>query len=207
MKKHAGRTTIKGTSRRGPLKYNGIQKSRIKSSKRYFLCFISQFIVLLIGQITNSSQHETSRQSANNPINAYLANPHNLTLPKSVSTPVGVTAIPVVNHLLTKNDIIKYTNSHGIVLNYKPSDTFQLLECVLINNMQLEKTLNIVSGFSSLSSFWLIEVKGSFAILEPSPLPSKVFPYAFEVFDASSGNLLLSGGLNSPLSYLERSDK
>jgi len=61
-----------------------------------------------------------------------------------------------------------------------------------------ETRLHASTGLPGAAGVVFVTLNGTFVFSGPSKV-TKTYPYAFEVFDATTGNLLLAGGMPKPL--------
>ena len=127
-------------------------------------------------------------------------------LPTAAPRPVGAPAVtPTLTGVpaFSKQDVIKYVNTHNIPFNIAALSSHSVGQVSFITSKQVNDFLhrqNTHIPDNYLLCF--VTFYGAFIFSGP-PVPKGkaatiTYQSAFEVFDATTGNLLMGGGLLSP---------
>lgn len=127
-------------------------------------------------------------------------------LPTARPRPVGAPAItPTISGVpaFSKEDVIKYVNTHNIPFNAALLSSHSVEQIAFITSRQVNDLLhrqNTHIPDNYLLCF--VTFDGTFIFSGPPGANGKTstitYQRAFEVFDATTGNLLMGGGLSSP---------
>jgi hypothetical protein len=126
-----------------------------------------------------------------------------LPVPGQQSTPVITGGPGIKPHLnaipaFTSDDLTAYVKNNPLPGNLA-GGTPTITRNQFLTAGDLRNLLGISLGRPDTALLGYVEMKVGFSIGGPgSNSPPPVFPYAYAVFDAQSGNLLMDGGLNGP---------
>lgn len=124
-------------------------------------------------------------------------------LPTGTGQPVaGSAAITPHLHAVpayTTDDMVTYVKSHPLPGNLASGSAPTILQAAFLPGATVTQLLGTPIGRSDATLVGYVELQGSFAFVGAVPATSPVYPYAFALFDAQSGNLLMFGGLERPI--------
>jgi hypothetical protein len=94
----------------------------------------------------------------------------------------------------TKADVEQYVNNNPMPRDLAPWHPV-IVKVVFATSLQVSTMLGESTGVSDTTLLCYIELQGTFSFSAPDGTPV-TYQRGFEVFDAHTGNLLMSGGLN-----------
>ncbi len=114
----------------------------------------------------------------------------------------GVEGIPAIQAAtgapLAQDAVTNYVQSHRVLFN-STSDRGKVTTVGEYPSSQIAARLGISTGLPDDTMLWYVEMAGHFVFPGNSQMPQGVtFPYAYEAFNAITGNLVLAGGLAGP---------
>jgi hypothetical protein len=111
---------------------------------------------------------------------------------------MGIPALPVAGtEGLTQDTVMRYVKAHRLPFNLASSPR-QLLSITKTTSSQVAAQLGISTGLPDATSVWLVQFSGSFMFLGNSQQPTTgPYPYAYEVFDDATGNLVDAGAFTT----------
>jgi hypothetical protein len=116
--------------------------------------------------------------------------------PAAVGKPAsGRAAIPApaTNAQITDEQVRSYVTSHR--LPHADAANVSIVSTNLLSHQQVRTLLHSANlGLPDNEQLWLVVMSGTFAFSGP-PGANPTFPFAVEVFDAHTGNLLQAGGV------------
>jgi hypothetical protein len=116
----------------------------------------------------------------------------------SLAPPPGAPAIRVTPSTTpTCQQISGFYTTHHVWRNVS-SERGKVMSIEFLKAGSAETRLHTSTGLPASAGVVFVTLNGTFTFSGPSKV-AKTYPYAFEVFDAASGNLLLAGGLPNPL--------
>jgi hypothetical protein len=98
----------------------------------------------------------------------------------------------------TTDDMSKYGLGHALPGTIGSGGTPSVSRDAFLQSQDLARLLGGPTGQPDGTLLGYLEEKGDFTFGGPTPDSPLHFPYAFQVFDARSGNLLFWGGLDTP---------
>lgn len=100
---------------------------------------------------------------------------------------------------ITQDDIQHFAQSHSIPFNMT-ADRGSIILVAQYTSQQLAALLGTSTGVPDATALWLVEFQGNFVFPGSSRQADGLrFTTAFEVYFASTGNLLMEGGLTTPI--------
>jgi hypothetical protein len=116
--------------------------------------------------------------------------------------PVGVAGIrPHLGGVpaFTTDDMAAYVKQNPLPQNFGGNDQATIVTSQFLAGGDLKALLGTSAGRPDEAMVGFVLLKGHFAFLGAGPnSPPPSFPYAYVLFDAQTGNLLMYGGLNQP---------
>ena len=102
-------------------------------------------------------------------------------------------AAPAANAQITEEQVRNYVTSHR--LPHADATNVSIVSTRLLTHQEVRSLLHSANlGLPDNQQLWLVVMSGKFAFSGP-PGANPTFPFAVEVFDARTGNLLQAGGL------------
>jgi hypothetical protein len=99
----------------------------------------------------------------------------------------------------TTDDMANFVKTTPLPQNFGGGDQPTIVTNAFLTGGDLRALLGTAAGRPDAAPVGYVLLKGHFAFLGAGPNnPPASFPYAFVLFDAQTGNLLLYGGLNQP---------
>jgi hypothetical protein len=145
-------------------------------------------------------QPATSMRSQPTPPPTPPAQPTAVASPQQTPIQGEPAVTPATGGAITQDDIQRYAQSHPIPFNMT-QDRGSIILVARYTSQQLVALLGTSTGVPDATSLWLVEFQGQFTFPGSSQQADGLrFTTAFEVFIADTGNLLMEGGLNTPIS-------
>lgn len=97
---------------------------------------------------------------------------------------------------ITRQDVIRYVQLAGMPHTLGPSPTLTVTFAELLTSAEISARLHGAStGYASNALLWFVEMRGTFVF--PGPPHSHVVQahVGYQIFDPTTGNLIMYGGL------------
>jgi hypothetical protein len=117
----------------------------------------------------------------------------------SVAKVQGASAIEPHGKPVTRDEVMQYISLTGIPQNISTDHHFTFMYVELLSDQIIEAKLNgEETGFPKTKQLWFAEVTGHFVFAGP-PGVTVALPYAYEIFDPETGNVIMAGGVPKPI--------